>query len=116
MRPAPSLLLLSARASRRLAMLTPNAAMRSVLGSTSKVSTSPPRALTSATPAIVRSSGRMVQSSTRRLSAKEKFSPSTVNMYSSDSGVVMGAKPPLTPAGKSPITPFKRSDTCWRAQ
>ena len=57
----------------------------------------------------------LFQSSTRRFSARLK-SPSRVNMYSSDSGVVMGARPPLTPAGSSPITPAKRSLTCWRAQ
>ena len=115
-RPAPSLLLLEIKDWRISVMVTPMAAILEVLGITSKVRTSPPNELTSATPGMVRSSGRITQSRTRRFSANPKPSPSSVNMYTSLSGVVIGAKPPLTLAGKSRMTELNRSETCWRAQ
>ena len=85
-------------------------------GTTSKVRTSPPSALTSATPGTVRSAGRITQSSRLRRSARDSPSPSTVNISISPSGVVMGAIPPVTLAGSRSQTPFSRSATCWRAQ
>lgn len=79
------------------------------------VRTSPPRLFTSATPGTVRSCGRIVQSSRVRFSCSE-IGPSMVNMNISPSGVVIGARPPLAPGGRLPITPARRSPTCWRAQ
>ena len=54
-------------------------------------------------------------SSSLRRSARLAL-PSTVNMNISPSGVVMGASPPDRPGGRSPMTPDRRSLTCWRAQ
>jgi hypothetical protein len=82
---------------------------------TSKARTWPPRALRSATPAMLRSRGRIWVSSRVRLSVKDS-GPSMVNMNISPKGVVMGARPPVSPGGKSAITPARRSLTCWRAQ
>ena len=39
-----------------------------------------------------------------------------VNISISPSGVVIGAMPPETLAGRSFMTPARRSATCWRAQ
>ena len=75
----------------------------------------PPRLFTSATPGSVRRAGRTTQSSTRRFSSSD-CGPSSVNMYISPSGVVIGASPPLAFGGRSFITPASRSPTCWRAQ
>ena len=95
----------------------PRPALASAIGSgrTSKVRTKPPSALTSATPGTVRSAGRIVQSSRVRFSSRLK-GPSIVNMKMSDNGVEIGAMPPDTAGGRSPITPDRRSATCWRAQ
>ena len=85
-------------------------------GTISKARTTPPSEFTSATPGSVRSAGRITQSSRLRRSAAVRSPPSMVNMNISPSGVVMGASPPLTVAGRSLITLFKRSVTCCRAQ
>ena len=116
MRPAPSLALFFMRLWRRSAKETPRAAIRDTLGMTSKVCTSPPSELTSATLGKVRNAGRIIQSSTRRFSARLKASPSSVNMTMSLSGVVIGARPPVTPWGNSGRMPASRSATCCRAQ
>ena len=97
-------------------MRTPADSIAASLGTTSYVATCPPSAFTSATPGMVRSAGRMVQSSSVRRSASERLPPSMVNMKISDSGVAMGASPPETVSGSWPITPDSRSPTCWRAQ
>ncbi len=114
--PAPSFLLFAAMASARSVMPRPAAVILALSGRTSKTRTSPPSELTSATPGMVRSAGRIVQSSRVRFSSRDSLSPSTVNMKTSDSGVETGASPPETLAGSSPRTLARRSDTCWRAQ
>jgi hypothetical protein len=71
-------------------------------GTISKVRTSPPRLLTSATPGIgaqLRADHPVEQGA---LSASGR-SPSMVNMNISPSGVVIGAMPPLAPGGRLPI-------------
>ena len=62
-------------------------------GITSKLFTMPPSAFTSATPLMLRSAGRIVQSSSVRFSVRE-ISPSMVNIKTSPNGVVIGASPP----------------------
>ena len=57
----------------------------------------------------------MVHSSSVRFSIRLN-GPSMVNMKISPSGVVIGARPPLTEVGKSLSTLASRSLTCWRAQ
>ncbi len=96
-------------------MVTPRAASAALFATTSKVRTSPPRELTSATPGRVRSAGRTTQSSSARRSASGR-SPSTVNMNISPSGVVIGARPPVLPDGRSRAMPERRSATWLRAQ
>ena len=83
---------------------------------TSKARTTPPSEFTSATPGTVRSAGRMTQSSRLRRSARDNPSPSMVNMNISPKGVVIGAIPPVMPAGRLAVNPPRRSLTCWRAQ
>ena len=100
-RPAPSLRLLAAIASLMSAMPRPAAASAALSGTTSNVRTRPPSALTSATPGIVRSAGRIVQSSRLRRSSRLRLPPSIVNMNTSDSGVEIGARPPETFDGSS---------------
>ena len=97
-------------------MLIPLADKRELSGITSKLLTIPPKELTSATPETVRSAGRITQSNKSRRSIKLKSPPSTVNINISPKGVVIGAMPPCTPAGKFPHIVFKRSAICCLAQ
>ena len=53
----------------------------------------------------VRRAGRSVQSSRARRSLNVRPPPSMVNMNTSDSGVEIGASPPLTPSGRLLETP-----------
>ena len=115
-RPAPSLRLLASIMSLKPRSVTPVAANFTASGITSKLRTTPPSALTSATPGTVRSAGRITQSRRLRLSAKLRFPPSTVNINISPNGVVIGAIPPLIPLGRSPMMPPRRSATCCLAQ
>ena len=115
-RPAPSLRLFISSAFCSMSRVTPRAFIATLSGITSKLRTKPPKELTSATPGKVRSAGRIVQSSSVLRSMVDRSPPSIVNMNISPSGVVMGAKPPDTPAGNSFCTLLSRSATCCRAQ
>ena len=115
MRPAPSLRLFTSSACCNSASEIDLPASAAISGITSKLFTMPPSALTSATPLILRSTGRIVQSSRVRFSVRE-ISPSMVNIKTSPSGVVIGARPPSIVLGRLASTPDSRSLTCWRAQ
>ena len=104
-RPAPSLRLLRPIAVMTSEKLRPAAESRARSGTTAKLLASPPSTLTSATPGSVRRAGRSVQSSRARRSLNVRPPPSMVNMNTSDSGVEIGASPPLTPSGRLPETP-----------
>ena len=114
-RPAPSLRLFTSSACCNSASDKDRAASAAISGMTSKLFTMPPSAFTSATPLMLRKAGRIVQSSSVRFSVREIF-PSIVNIKTSPSGVVIGARPPSTLLGRLASTPDKRSLTCWRAQ
>ena len=115
-RPAPSLRLFASSACCSAPSVTPRAASAALSGTTSKLRTSPPRAFTSATPGRVRSAGRITQSSRPRRSSRVRSPPSMVNMNISPSGVVIGARPPSAPGGRSRRMPLRRSVTWLRAQ
>ena len=110
-RPAPSFLLFASNAFFSVSAVMPCAPIAVEFGTTSKLRTSPPSALTSATPGSVRNAGRIVQSSKLRRSIRERPPPSIVNMNISPSGVVMGASPPDTLDGNSFVMLLKRSAT-----
>ena len=111
-RPAPSLRLLRSKACCKSSKVIPRADMRARSGVISKLRTKPPREFTSATPATLRSCGRITQSSKLRRSSSDKLPPSIVNINISPSGVVIGAMPPLMSFGRFPHTLFSLSDTC----
>ncbi|OIQ63722.1 hypothetical protein GALL_547380 [mine drainage metagenome] len=114
-RPAPSLLLLAVSARRNWLSDRPQAESRVGSGWISKARTSPPSMFTSATPGTVRRAGRTSHCRALRF-CSSVASPSTVNMNRSDNGVVIGASPPCTEAGRSPRTLDSASETCCRAQ
>ena len=110
-RPAPSLRLFISSACCNSASDMERPARAAMSGITSKLFTMPPSAFTSATPLMLRNTGRIVQSSSVRFSVRE-ISPSIVNIKTSPSGVVIGASPPTTLLGMLDSTPDKRSLTC----
>ncbi|MNL17156.1 hypothetical protein D3C87_1382340 [compost metagenome] len=85
-------------------------------GVISKARARPPSTLTSATPGRPLSAGRTVQSRRERRSSRDRFGPSRVNMKTSDSGVEIGDRPPVTMGGRSAKAAPSLSAACWRAQ